>query len=205
MRRMMPRLHSGLGDGLVAHDWTYGYWAPNLKFTHDEMPAAGRPITWANPRLQRRPAKLPDHRKGPSRPTATRPGIEDFCRKAQMVNMEVFKAIFESLERSHVERLHGRDDLDEQPRWPSLTWNTYDYYLEPTAAYFACKKACEPVHVQWNMATGTIKVVNNTLSDLKQLCAEREFSISMARSIVGRRSDRLPGQFRAKVPRSARG
>jgi hypothetical protein len=55
------------------------------------------------------------------------------------------------------------------PCWPSLAWNTYDYYHEPTAAYFACKKACEPAHVQWNCATGEVKVVNATLDDLNGL------------------------------------
>jgi len=25
--------------------------------------------------------------------------------------------------------------------WPSMNWHLFDYYLEPTAAYFAVKKA----------------------------------------------------------------
>jgi hypothetical protein len=58
------------------------------------------------------------------------------------------------------------------PCWPSLTWNTYDYYLEPTAAYFGIKKACEPIHIQWSMSSNNVKVVNCTLKDLKGLSAE---------------------------------
>jgi hypothetical protein len=31
-----------------------------------------------------------------------------------------------------------------------MIWQTYDYYFDPTAAYFGCKKASEPIHIQWN-------------------------------------------------------
>ena len=46
------------------------------------------------------------------------------------------------------------------PCWPSFLWQTYDYYLEPMAAYFACKNACEPLHIQWNRVTDVVDVVN---------------------------------------------
>jgi hypothetical protein len=46
------------------------------------------------------------------------------------------------------------------PAWPSMVWQTYDYYLEPTAAYFGCKKASEPIHIQWNPVFDNIEVVN---------------------------------------------
>ena len=45
--------------------------------------------------------------------------------------------------------------------WPSMVWQTYDYYFDPTAAYFACKKASEPIHIQWNPVFDSIEVVNN--------------------------------------------
>ena len=81
-------------------------------------------------------------------------GIEDFCRKAQMVNMETFKAIYESCNDKMWNDCTGVMIWMSNPCWPSLAWNTYDYYLEPTAAYFGCKKACEPIHVQWNCGLG---------------------------------------------------
>jgi len=46
------------------------------------------------------------------------------------------------------------------PAWPCLVWQTYDYYFDPTAAYFGCKKANEPLHIQWNPVTDSIEVVN---------------------------------------------
>jgi len=58
------------------------------------------------------------------------------------------------------------------PCWPCLTFNIYDYYLEPTAGYFGCKKACEPVHIQWSIRSGEVKAINNTLQALHGLTAE---------------------------------
>ena len=50
-------------------------------------------------------------------------------------------------------------------------WQTYDYYLEPTAAYFGAKKACEPLHIQWNPATDSVEVVNYSAGDVSGLTA----------------------------------
>ena len=99
-------------------------------------------------------------------------GIEDFCRKAQMVNMETFKAIYEAWNGKMWNDCTGVMIWMSNPCWPSLTWNTYDYYLEPTAAYFACKRACEPIHVQWDIASNEVKVINATLDDLKGLTVD---------------------------------
>ena len=44
-----------------------------------------------------------------------------------------------------------------------MVWQTYDYYFEPTAAYFGSKKACEPLHIQYNALTDSIEVVCRSL------------------------------------------
>ena len=101
-------------------------------------------------------------------------GIEDFCRKAQMVNMEIFKAIYEAWNDKLWENCSGVMIWMSNPCWPSLAWNTYDYYFEPTASYFGIRKACEPVHIQWSMATNEVKVVNCTLKALQGVRAEAQ-------------------------------
>jgi beta-galactosidase/beta-glucuronidase len=50
------------------------------------------------------------------------------------------------------------------PSWPSLAWQSYDYYFEPTGAYFGGKKASEPLHIQWNPLTDSVEVVNYSKS-----------------------------------------
>jgi hypothetical protein len=96
-------------------------------------------------------------------------GIDDFCAKAQMVNMETSKAMLETW-RSR--RGAGGLIWMSHPAWPSLICQLYDYYLAPTAAYFGVKKAGEPLHILWNSFTGNVEVANDTLRDCPGLTAE---------------------------------
>ena len=50
--------------------------------------------------------------------------------------------------------------MDEPSSLAAFVWQTYDYFFEPTAAYFGAKKGSEPLHIQWNPATDTVEVVN---------------------------------------------
>src|SRR5438045_9143560 len=60
------------------------------------------------------------------------------------------------------------------PTWPSFVWQTYDYYFEPTAAYFGSKKASEPLHIQWNPLIDSVEVVNYNGGDTTSLTAQVE-------------------------------
>jgi hypothetical protein len=57
------------------------------------------------------------------------------------------------------------------PSWPSLVWQTYDYFFEPTAAYFGCKKGSEPLHIFLNPVKRDIEVVNYSAGNLSALKA----------------------------------
>jgi len=46
--------------------------------------------------------------------------------------------------------------------WPSMIWHLYDYYLDADAGYFAVRKACEPLHIQYAYDDGSVAVVNST-------------------------------------------
>ena len=79
-----------------------------------------------------------------------------FARRAQLINYEGYRAMFESTSRARAGLLIWMS----HSCWPSMVWQTYDYYFEPTAAYFGVKKACEPLHIQLNALTDSIEVVN---------------------------------------------
>jgi hypothetical protein len=96
-------------------------------------------------------------------------GIEDYCRKAQMVNLETAKAIYESLQSRQG---GGLLVWMTQSAWPSLICQLYDYYFEQTAAYFGAKKACEPLHILWDQHSNVVKVANDTITDQKNLRAD---------------------------------
>ena len=81
---------------------------------------------------------------------------KEFTELAQWVNYDGYRAMFES-------RSLNRKGLllwMTHPAWPSMVWQTYDYYFEPTAGYFGSMKGNEPLHIQWNSATNQIEVVN---------------------------------------------
>jgi len=55
--------------------------------------------------------------------------------------------------------------------WPSMIWHLYDYYLDADAGYFAAKKACEPLHIQYSYDDRSIVVVNSTYEPVAGLQA----------------------------------
>ncbi|MGA7258980.1 MAG: sugar-binding domain-containing protein [Terracidiphilus sp.] len=58
--------------------------------------------------------------------------------------------------------------------WPSMIWHLFDYNLEADAGYFATKKACEPVHIQYSYDDHSIVVVNSTYKPADGLRASVE-------------------------------
>ena len=99
-------------------------------------------------------------------------GIEDYCRKAQLVNIESNKAMYEGWLDRMWEDASGIMTWMGQSAYPSMVWQTYDYYYDPTGAYWGAKKACEPLHIQWNASNNSIKVINTTAKDLKGAIAK---------------------------------
>jgi hypothetical protein len=101
-------------------------------------------------------------------------GIEEFCTKAQLTNIETMKAMYEGWQDNLWNTASGLLFWMSQPAWPCLIWQTYDYYYDATGTYWGAKKACEPVHIQWNCSNDKINVVNLSPTDLSGLTARTE-------------------------------
>ena len=99
-------------------------------------------------------------------------GLEEFCEKAQMLNIEVMKGMYEAWNDKMWNDAAGLLIWMSHPAYPSFVWQTYDYYYDPTGAYWGAKKACEPLHIQWNASNNNIKVINTTAKDLKGAVAK---------------------------------
>lgn len=93
---------------------------------------------------------------------------KEFAELAQWVNYDGHRSLFESRSQNRKGLLMWMS----HSCWPSMVWQTYDYYFEPTAAYFAIKKASEPLHIQWNPATDEVEVVNYSAGTRKGLTAK---------------------------------
>jgi hypothetical protein len=101
-------------------------------------------------------------------------GIEEFCLKSQLLSFETMKAMFEGwLDHSDTGSA-GLIIWMGQSAYPSLVWQTYDYYYNPTGAFWGAKSACEPVHIYWNEDDDRIRVVNTSGRSAEGLTAEAQ-------------------------------
>ncbi|MBP6673191.1 MAG: discoidin domain-containing protein, partial [Bacteroidetes bacterium] len=118
-------------------------------------------------------------------------GIDDFCRKSQLLNIETGKAMFEGWLDNLWNDATGIIIWMSQPAYPSMVWQTYDYYYDQTGAYWGAKKACEPVHIQYNPDKHSVKVINTTLNRLTGVKAEAKIYTLDGKEIPGRRESNV--------------
>ncbi|KQN90297.1 glycosyl hydrolase [Sphingomonas sp. Leaf231] len=131
-----------LGDVLAYHDWHFGGNGDTKTF----MAALGRMY-------------------GPGTSFA------DFERKAQMMNLETHKAMYEGFLGHLWTKNSGRLLWMTHPAWPSNAWQIYSWDYDTHAAYYGAKKAVEPLHVQLNLPGNELVVLNTTQADARGLTA----------------------------------
>jgi hypothetical protein len=87
--------------------------------------------------------------------------LEDATRKAQMLNYETYRAIYEGYNSRLWDDCSGVVVWMSHPSWPSLVWQFYTWDFEPNASLFGAMKAAEPVHIQMNLPDCKIAVINH--------------------------------------------
>jgi hypothetical protein len=87
--------------------------------------------------------------------------LADFVRKAQMMNYEAFRAMYEGRNASLFAPDTGILTWMSNPAQPSFVWQIYHHDLEPNSSFFAVKSASELVHIQMDEADGRLQVINN--------------------------------------------
>lgn len=92
--------------------------------------------------------------------------LPSFTEKAQYLNIEVMKGMYEAWNDKMWEDASGILIWMSQSAYPSFVWQTYDYYYDATGAYWGAKYACEPLHIQWNASNNSVKAINTTSQDL---------------------------------------
>ncbi|TFH50418.1 MAG: glycoside hydrolase family 2 [Bacteroidia bacterium] len=99
-------------------------------------------------------------------------GVDDFCKKAQLVNYESHRAMFEAWNSRLWNNVSGVLLWMSHPAWPSTDWQIYSWDYETIGSYFGSKKACEPLHIQMTLHDRKVSVVNTTLLRHERLKAE---------------------------------
>jgi hypothetical protein len=122
--------------------------------------------------------------------------LEDFERKAQLMNYVSYRAIFEGFQAHLWTMNSGRLLWMTHPSWPSNAWQIYSSDYDTGAAYYAVKKACELVHVQLNLPDFSVAVINTTQTDQRRLIL-RSRLVSLDNRLLGERLDRLDASANA--------
>jgi hypothetical protein len=92
--------------------------------------------------------------------------LEEYVRQAQMMNYVDYRAIFEGFNAHLWAPNTGRLLWMTQPSWPSMLWGILSSDYATQASYYGTKKACEPLHVQLDLATNAVQVINTTRAAL---------------------------------------
>jgi hypothetical protein len=88
--------------------------------------------------------------------------LEDFERKAQMIEYDGYRAIFEGFNAGLWKTTSARMLWMTQPAWPSSAWQIFSSDYDTHGAFYAVKKASQPIHVQMNLPDFKVIAVNNT-------------------------------------------
>ncbi len=97
--------------------------------------------------------------------------MEDFSDKMQLMNAIGYQGIFEAAG-------HKLNDIGGVMLWklnaafPSVVWQVYDWYLQPNAGYYFMQNACEPIHIQLNLISNKVTVLNRTYKQQPDLTSE---------------------------------
>ncbi|XP_076932383.1 mannosylglycoprotein endo-beta-mannosidase-like [Bidens hawaiensis] len=98
--------------------------------------------------------------------------LDDFCLKAQLVNYIQYRALLEGWTSRMWTKYTGVLIWKTQNPWTGLRGQFYDHLYDQTAGFYGCKHAAEPIHVQLNLWTNFIEVVNTTSTDLADVAIE---------------------------------
>jgi hypothetical protein len=129
----------------VSDDWAYHNWHPHDGFR--------------------------DHREAEF---GVAQSLEEYVRQAQMMNYVDYRAIFEGFNAHLWAPNTGRLLWMTQPSWPSMLWGILSSDYATQASYYGTKKACEPLHVQLDLATNAVEVINTTRAALAGATVEAD-------------------------------
>lgn len=96
--------------------------------------------------------------------------VADFTRKAQWLNYELMRPMFEAFRVNHGIST-GIIQWMLNSAFPSMYWQLYDSYLQPNGAFYATRKACEPLHLLYHYGERAIYLINEQGRPLHQYSA----------------------------------
>ncbi|MBB5327944.1 glycoside hydrolase family 2 protein [Tunturiibacter gelidoferens] len=112
--------------------------------------------------------------------------LADFDRKAQMLNYEGHRAVFEGFNAHLWQPNSGRLLWMTQPAWPSTQWQIYSHDYDTHGSFYGVKKASEPIHVQMNLPAHDVAIINNTLVPLTNVTVTARVFDTMSKPLLAK-------------------
>jgi len=97
-------------------------------------------------------------------------GVEEFAFKAQLLNYELMRPMFEAFQVNKKKAM-GVVQWMLNSAWPNMYWQLYDSYLMPNGAFYATRNACRPLHLAYNYGDSTIHIINDRFEAAEDLTA----------------------------------
>uniref|UniRef100_UPI00321763C4 glycoside hydrolase family 2 protein n=1 Tax=uncultured Draconibacterium sp. TaxID=1573823 RepID=UPI00321763C4 len=113
-------------------------------------------------------------------------GIDDFCKKAQLINYEQYRALQEGFNAGMWNNYTGMLVWKNQNPWTALRGQFYDVFLDQTGGFYGYKQGAKALHVQLNLNDSTICVQNQTFSDAENLLVEAQL-IGLNGNVIGQK------------------
>ncbi|MDR1427233.1 MAG: FIVAR domain-containing protein [Bifidobacteriaceae bacterium] len=115
--------------------------------------------------------------------------LTDFVEVSQFAGYEGYQAVFESV---YANKTQGMLLWMSQSAWPSMVWQTYDYYYDTNAGYYASKTANQPVNAILDPRDKKIYLSNATIAEFKGTAVVDIFDINGKKTASAMRSLTVP-------------
>lgn len=101
-------------------------------------------------------------------------GIDDFCKKAQLVNFEQYRALQEGFNAGMWTKYTGMLVWKNQNPWTALRGQFYDVFLDQNGGFYGFRHGAKPLHLQLNLNDSSVCLVNQTVAERKDLTVSAE-------------------------------
>ncbi len=100
--------------------------------------------------------------------------IDDFCRKAQLVNYEQYRALQEGFSARMWNLYSGMLVWKNQNPWTALRGQFYDVFLDQNGGFYGFRRGAAPLHLQLNLNDSVVALVNQTVNPQQGLICSTE-------------------------------
>ncbi|MCL2152833.1 MAG: discoidin domain-containing protein [Oscillospiraceae bacterium] len=100
--------------------------------------------------------------------------LESWHAKAMAQQLDQYRGQYESLDQHRYTNVTGLVNWMLNGAKPSIYWQQFDWYMNPTYGTFGAARANEPVHIMYNQFEHLVSVVNNTFNAYPDMTATME-------------------------------